>query len=123
MGADVVSTVQEFFTQGRLLPKLNSTNLVLIPKVANLSSVSQFRLISLCNVIYKIISKILTERLKKLSPKIISPYQLAFVPGRLIQDNYIVAAEVFNGMNHKRGKGGWIAVKADMEKAYYRVEW
>ena len=48
---------------------------------------------------------------------------MAFVPGRLIQDNYIVATEVFNGMNHKRSKGGWMAIKADIEKAYDRVEW
>lgn len=103
VGRDGIAAVQEFFSSGWLLPQLNHTNLVLIPKVDNPSLVGQFRPISLCNVIYKIISKILTERIKVVLPKLISPYQLAFVKGRLLQDNYIVAAEVFNGMNHKRG--------------------
>lgn len=103
VGCDVIATVQEFFffSKGRLLPQLNHTNLVLIPKVDNPSLVGHFRPISLCNVIDKIISKILIERLKVVLPKLICPYQLTFVKGRLIQDNYIVADEVFNGMNHK----------------------
>ena len=72
---------------------------------------------------YKIISKLLTNRLKVVLPKLISPYQLAFLPGRLIQDNYIVTGKVFNSMNHKRGKGEWMEIKADREKAYDKVEW
>lgn len=96
VGADVIASVQNFFITSRLLPEINHTNLVLIPKVDNPSLVGQFRPISLCNVVYKLISKILTERLKKVLPKMISPYQLPFVQGRFIQDNYIVAAEVFN---------------------------
>lgn len=65
----------------------------------------------------------MTERLKLVLSKLISPYQLAFVPRRLIQDDYIVAAEIFSGMNHKRGSGGWMAIKADMKKACDIVEW
>lgn len=73
----------------------------------NSSKVSQFRPISLCNVIYKLISKILTERMKLVLLKIISPFQLAFVLGRAIQDNYIVAVEIFYAWyNHKRGREG-----------------
>lgn len=123
VGLDVVAMVQEFFLSGNMLLEINSTNLVLILKIDNPSMVGQFRPISLCNVVYKLISKILTDRLKLVLPKLISPFQLAFVPGRLLRDNYIVAAEIFNRMNHKRGKGGWMAIKADMEKAYDRVEW
>lgn len=119
VGVDVISTVQDFFEKCCMLPELNQTNLVLIPKVDNLSLVGQFRPSSLCNVVYKLISKIMTERLKLVVSKLISPYQLAFVPGRLLQDNYIIAAKVFNGMNHKRViVGGW----HDMEKACDRVE-
>lgn len=102
----MVRTVQDFFVTGVMLPKLNSTNITLIPKIDNPSKVSHFRLISLCNVIYKLISKILADRLKVVLPKLISPFQLAFVPGRAIQDNYIVAAKIFHGMNHKQGRGG-----------------
>lgn len=118
-----MQTVIEFFEKGEMLPELNHTNITLIPKVDNPTKVTQFRPISLCNVIYKLISKILAERLKRVLGKLILPFQLAFVPGRQIQDNYIVAAEIFHGMAHKRGKGGWMAIKADIEKAYDRVEW
>lgn len=48
---------------------------------------------------------------------------MAFVPGRAIHDNYIVTAEIFHCMSHKQGHGGWIAIKADIEKVYDRVEW
>lgn len=65
----------------------------------------------------------MADRLRLVLPKLISPTQLAFVPRRAIQDNYIVAAEIFHGMNHKQGRGEWMAIKADMEKAYDRVEW
>lgn len=57
-------------------------------------------------MIYKLISKIIAERLKVVLPKLILPYQLAFIPGIAIQDNYIVAEEIFHGMNHKKGRGG-----------------
>lgn len=106
-----------------MLPVLNHTHITLVPKVDNPSKVSQFRPISLCNVIYKIISKLMTERLKLVLPKLISPYQLAFISGRAIHDNYIIAVEIFHCMNHKQGRGRWMAIKADMEKAYDRIEW
>lgn len=102
---------------------LNATNITLIPKVGNPSKVSQFRPISLCNVIYKLISKIITERLKLVLSKLISPLQLAFILGRAIHDNYLVAGEIFHSMNHKKGREGWMAIKSDMEKVYDRVEW
>ena len=62
--------------------KLSSTFIALIPKVKNLISITDFRPISLCNVIYKIISKVLANRLKIILPHIISPFQSAFIPGR-----------------------------------------
>lgn len=88
---------------------LSETNLVLILKVVNPSKISQFWPISLCNVVYKVISKILVERLKQLLPKLISAYQLAFILGHKLQDNYIVAAKLFYGMNNKQGirECGW----------------
>lgn len=100
VGSDVVRTVQDFFARGELLPALNYTNLTLIQKIDNSSKVSQFRPISLCNIIYKLISKIMVERLKTVLPKLILPFQLTFVPGRPMQDNYIVAADIFHCMNH-----------------------
>lgn len=66
--------MQEFFEKSELLHNLNATNIVLIPKVDNPSKVNQFKLISLCNVIYKLISKLMTERLKLILSKLFSPF-------------------------------------------------
>lgn len=88
VGADVSCAVQDFFMNGVMLLELNCTNITLIPKIDNPSKVSQFRPISLCNVIYKLISKIMADHLRLVLPKLISPYQLTFVSRRAIQDKY-----------------------------------
>ncbi|KAM1484563.1 hypothetical protein TB2_035686 [Malus domestica] len=108
---------------GRASPKsINSTFIVLIPKVPNPENVSQFRPISLCNYSYKIVSKVLANRLKPLLPIIISPSQSAFVVGRQIQDNVLITHEVFHFLKMRKGLFK-LALKIDMNKAYDRVEW
>ncbi|CAL2248627.1 unnamed protein product [Prunus armeniaca] len=121
---DIQGFTADFFT-GQAIPKpLNSTQIVLITKIPNPEVVSQFRPISLCNFSYKILSKILANRLKPHLPSIISPTQNAFVLDRQIQDNILVAHEVFHALKLKKSKKKFeMGVKFDMNKAYDRVEW
>jgi hypothetical protein len=102
----------------------NETIIAPIPKVKCPERMIELRLISLCNVLYKIVSKVLANRVKKILPTIISPNQSAFVPRRLIPDNMLIAYELTHYMcNKRRGAEGWTAVKLDMSKVYDRVEW
>ena len=123
VGDNVVSAVLEFLHTGYMIPDLNRTYIVLIPKIKNSVKVSNYRPISLCNVIYKIIAKVLANRLKQILPQIISPTQSAFVLGRLITDNVLVAYEALHTMHGRRkGKIGTLAMKLDISKAYDKVE-
>ncbi|KAL3839320.1 hypothetical protein ACJIZ3_023911 [Penstemon smallii] len=122
-GTALIQVVQHFFRTGYMLKTLNHTFVALIPKIPNASRVDQFRPISLCNISYKVISKILANRLKPLLKKIISPNQMAFVEGRTINENTIISHEIMHYMHNRRGKKGFCAIKIDLSKAYDRVEW
>lgn len=103
---------------------LNHTHVVLIPKKKICSNPKDFCPISLCNVIYKVISKTLANRMKKVLPPLINEAHSGFVPGRLITDNILVAHECFHYLRKKKkGARGDMALKLDMSKAYDRVEW
>jgi len=118
----VCFAIKDFFSSGRLLTEINHTFLALIPKVDNPETTAQFRPISLCNTLYKIIAKILVNRMRPILQRLIHPCQSAFVPKRVIHDNILVAHEIMNKFRHYKGKKGFVALKIDMEKAYDRIE-
>lgn len=123
LGKFVVSLVQEAFRTGVFPSHLNCTNICLVPKCKGPSLVNQFRPISLCNTLYKVISKVLVNRLKTIMPQIISPNQSAFVKGRRASDNYFLANELFHTIRKKRGKGSLLLAKLDLSKAYDKMSW
>jgi hypothetical protein len=120
---DVLNCTSNFFLNQQLLMEQNHTHIALVPKQIGSHSVHHFRPISLCNISYKIITKILANRLKSILPKIISPLQSAFVPSRNIQDNIILAHELQHSYKLKKGKGGFMFLNMDMEKAFDKMEW
>lgn len=124
LGGDLIDEVLTAVNTYTIPEGWNDTIIIMIPKTKAPEKVTQFRPISLCNVVYKVISKMLAARLKIFLPEIISSTQSAFIPGRLITDNFLVAFESFHTIKKRRqGKTGLCAVKLDMHKAYDRVEW
>ena len=85
--------------------------------------VVEYKLISLCNVIYRIVAKTIANRLKEILHQIISPSQSVFIPNRLIMDNVIIGYECLHKIRHSKGKkNGFVALKLDISEAYDRVE-
>lgn len=123
-GPQIISEVKKFFLEGVIPEDWNYTQLCLLPKKPNPSLMTDLRPISLCAVSYKIISNILCARLKGILPSPVSQTQGAFVAGRLISDNLLIAHEMIHGLKtNPQCKGDYIAIKTDMSKAYDRVEW
>jgi hypothetical protein len=122
--AEVTNAVKLFFATGRMPEGVNDTAIILIPKVDQPETLKEFRPISLCTVIYKVISKCLVNRLRPMLGELISMNQSAFVPGRLITDNALVAFECLHFIETNTNPAkNFCAYKLDLSKAYDRVDW
>ncbi|KAL9691023.1 hypothetical protein QQ045_011440 [Rhodiola kirilowii] len=120
----VSRNILQMLNEGRLEDGLNKTLITLIPKVKEPERIEEFRPISLCNVVAKIVTKMLANMLKPILPSIISENQSAFLPGKLIFDNIIAAHELIHYIRTRGDqKRGYFALKLDISKAYDRVEW
>ncbi|XP_074349899.1 uncharacterized protein LOC141689493 [Apium graveolens] len=121
VGGDVIKLVREFFLTGTLVEDINKTNIVLIPKKNNPMVVGDLR--PICNILMKVITKVIANRLKELLSTVVSDTQSAFIPGRLIPDNVMISYEIMHYLKRKnRGKEGYMALKLDMSKAYDCIE-
>ncbi|KAF5481894.1 hypothetical protein F2P56_002506 [Juglans regia] len=124
IGDDVCAAVLNHLNGTIPFQLVNFTFIALIPKKKDPKVVIEYRPISLCNVFYKIISKVLVNRFKGVLTEIISTNQSAFILGRIITDNIMIAYEILHTMKvGKKGKKGNMVIKLDMSKTYDRIEW
>ncbi|XP_019172758.1 PREDICTED: uncharacterized protein LOC109168171 [Ipomoea nil] len=124
VGGDVSDFITNALNSCVFPEGLNDTNIVLIPKKEVPETVADLKPIALSNVIYRVMAKMIANTMKTLMGGLISESQSAFIPGRLITDNILVADEVGHYLNRKQcGVVGWSALKLDMLKAYDRMEW
>ena len=124
VGEALVKEVQSYFISGSFPASINKTFIRLIPKIKGAKRVLDYRPIALCNVTYKIFSKILTKRLKTILSPLISENQSAFVASRAISDNVLIAHETLHYLKVSGAKKNVsLVVKTDMSKAYDRLEW
>jgi len=119
---DVCKAVLEFFSSGWNLPGFNSNIIALLPKVPNALSIDQYRPIAMANFKFKIISKIIADRLATLMPTIVSKEQMGFIHGRNIKDFLCIASKATN-LLHNKAFGGNLAMKIDITKAFDTLEW
>ncbi|GKU91159.1 hypothetical protein SLEP1_g5069 [Rubroshorea leprosula] len=111
----------EFHEQGRLVKGSNSSFIVLIPKVENPQRIEEFRPISLIGVMYKIVAKLLANRLRQVLDRVIGEQQMAFIEGRQLMDGVVIANEVIDEAKKKKMES--FLFKADFEKAFDKVCW
>ncbi|KAL6134809.1 hypothetical protein ACLB2K_067037 [Fragaria x ananassa] len=120
---EIMDVVKQAFSSGIIPAGLNHTLITLVPKISAPKHMHLFRPISLCCTVYKIISKIIVDRIRPMLKKLISPNQVSFVPGRKISDNIMIAQEILHKCKNAKGTKGFMAWKVDLSKAYDRLNW
>ncbi|CAA7043519.1 unnamed protein product [Microthlaspi erraticum] len=122
VGGDILAAVHEFFRNGRLLKDIVNTAITLIPKMPEASKLGDYRPISCCNLLYKIISKIIANRMKPILLDCISPNQAAFLKGRSLGENVLLASELirnYQKLNCPKSS----MLKVDIRKSFDTVCW
>ncbi|CAN1804672.1 Putative ribonuclease H protein At1g65750 [Linum perenne] len=124
VGVELVKDCNQWLRSKSVPNEARATDIVLLPKKENATRMADLRPISLCNVRYRIVAKVLANRLRNIMTDIIPEEQSAFIRGRSIVDNVLIAFETLHTLNLRRtAKDGEVALKVDISKAYDRVEW
>ncbi|GKV52760.1 hypothetical protein SLEP1_g59327 [Rubroshorea leprosula] len=116
---DVTAAV---FDSGKILKQINATNITIVPKVSCPNVVNDYRPIACCNVIYKVISKLLTQRINEVLSMLVSNNQTAFVKGRSITTNLLICQDLMRNYHKSKGPARCL-MKIDLQKAYDSVDW
>ncbi|XP_050207380.1 uncharacterized protein LOC126656805 [Mercurialis annua] len=119
---DLLKAVRESFNSGKILKQINCTSITVIPKCNNAENLSDFRPIACCNVVYKVITKIISTRLSPLLMNIVSQNQSAFIPKRSIAHNIMLAHELVKNYHRNSGPPRCL-LKIDLRKAYDSIDW
>ncbi|XP_020252239.1 uncharacterized protein LOC109829580 [Asparagus officinalis] len=122
IGDEVIAAIREFFRTGKLLGAVNSTYIALIPKVQCPKTPADFRPISCCNCLYKFISKILANRIQTVMGFLINEAQCAFVKGRQITSNILLAHELVKNYGRKN-LSPRVMINIDIRKAFDTISW
>lgn len=122
LGRDFIVAMQSFFLFGFMPTRVNATILSLIPKTSTAQTMKDYMPIACCNFLYKVISKVLANRLKIIFPDAIEKNQCTFITERLLLENVLLASVLVNGY-HRNGIKEKCAIKFDISKAFDTVKW
>ncbi|XP_038987981.1 uncharacterized protein LOC120112503 [Phoenix dactylifera] len=123
VGQTVTTAIQQYFSTAVMSTDWQRTLVTLIPKRQDAAEPSHFHPISLCTTLYKVTAKLLALRLRDILPRLISPEQGAFVGGRSITDNVLIAQEFMFDLGRASSRRSLMGIKLDMERAYDMMRW
>lgn len=123
INSSLFSWVCSVFARTSSVNQVNQTYISLIPKIPHPTYITQFKPIGLCNVNYKVVTKILVHHIQSMLGDLVGEAQASFVPGCQIVGNIIIMQEAIHSMMIKKGKSGFMAIKVDLKKAYDQLKW